>query len=523
MKKKLLIAGIGLAVLCLIAAGLFFWLGAEESTSVRLGWNPDFKALEAGQMTRVADEKGYFTFRLWVDGQEVTYRTDDAELMTQLDAQQVVQIEADRDGNIKKVSAPQKTELANRDLVQQVSDDRLLLNSSIAFNGSQKELVFGKNCKITDVSGTTCAPATLQTMDEVLAYGNEKGEITHIFLLHRQLPAKLCWRLERKYDSKTKGTSRQPDENGVYTILFAVDGGQTEMKCKEKALVDQIDEPGTNAAAMGIAVDEEGYIIRVQEVYKTVRGKEVCSLYDVQQVEGNEFVAVNKQDGTTYGKSMEGQLAADCEIFNVSTGAVLKGERVETLQPGDRITAYGDAMGQVRYVFIHVRKVESRLYFNLERMYQNGDTTRQPDENGWYVFQMASDGQILTLRTRQHEVAKKIDSISSKGMGMELDGDVVLRAFGVDSVTGNGALVTGRYVKSITGAMVTTTSTYTGIKATPLMIHDDCVVYDVSQTAGDAMGAQTQLREGDRIYAYGTADEAATHIFVVQRAEETAQ
>jgi hypothetical protein len=148
-------------------------------------------------------------------------------------------------------------------------------------------------------------------------------------------------------------------------------------------------------------------------------------------------------------------------------------------------------------------------------MYRSGETTRRPNDEGWYEFRMFGDGQILTLKTKDRAVANQVDSISSRGMGLELDGDVILRVVGVDCVTGHDALATGQYIKDISGALVTTTASPWGYGAKLLMLHKDYKVYDVSGNYGLITGQETQLREGNRIYAFGTADREATHIFVV--------
>ena len=515
-KKKGLILGIGLAILVIAGAvAAVLLLGGKQAP--KLAWNPDLDAMQDGTATRVPDESGYFSVRLWVDGEEKTYRTKDASMVETLDGYRVLQIEADQQGNLETVVAPESKRLSYRDLVQQVNGDRILLNSSIAYNGAERELKLAENCKISDVSGDQVSATLPEIMDEVLVYGNENGEATHIFIMCRQLPAKLYWRIERKYDSRSSGTTRKPDEYGVYTILFATDGVQTEMKCRDKALVDRIDSADADAGAMGLLTDAEGYITEVKPVYKSIHGREICSLYNIKSVNGNTFQATNKQDGSTLGRTMDVQLATDCEIYNVSSSATLKGERLEDLQPGDLVTAYSDTMGIVRYIYVHVRLMDSPLYFNLERMYRNGGTTRQPDQEGWYAFQMLSDGQVLTLKTKDREVADQVDAISSRGMGLKLDGDVILRVFGADSVTGHDVLAEGLYVKDISGALITTTASYWGKGAKLLMLHKDYKVYDVSASAGLVPGKETQLREGDRIYAFGTADREATHIFVIGR------
>lgn len=521
LKKKALILAVGLVVVCLAVTGCLLQKkkAAPEnpvSPPPPLAYNLDLQAALEGRITRVPDAEGYFSVRLLVDGQEKTYKTKDAQLIMQLDTLQVLNLDADKAGILLSVSEPVQAKLADRYLVQQLEGKTLMLNTSIAFNGAQINLQLAENCVIRDIRGEAPAEAALQVMDEVLVYGDETGAATHIFLQHRELTAKLYWRVERKYDSKKKETSRQPDENGVYTILFAADGQQTELKCKDKDVVTQIDVPGSDYGAMGICVDEEGYIVQVQDVYKAVRGRELCSLYDVVSVDGDRFVAINNQDGNTCGKTLEGQVAPDCQIYNVSSSAYVRGEQVEALQPGDRITAYSDSMGLVKYVYLHTRIMDSPLYFNLDRMYQNSDTTRQPDENGWYVFRLASDGKVVTVKTQDRELVKKMDSYSSRGMGLLLDGDVVTHCFGPNCVTGAGLLSSGREVRELSSAMVTTGSGKS--RVTPLMLHPDCKVYDVTGDPGTQLGEETQLRLGDKFYAFGTADEQATHIFVTQRA-----
>ena len=133
------------------------------------------------------------------------------------------------------------------------------------------------------------------------------------------------------------------------------------------------------------------------------------------------------------------------------------------------------------------------------------------------MFRMLSDGQQLTVKTKEHAIAQMIDSISSRGMGLELDGDVILRVFGADSITGHDALAVGQYIKDISGALITTTSSLWGKGAKLLMLHNDYKVYDVSGNFVLITGEEIRLREGDQIYAFGTADREATHIFITGR------
>ena len=171
--------------------------------------------------------------------------------------------------------------------------------------------------------------------------------------------------------------------------------------------------------------------------------------------------------------------------------------------------------GNICYVFIHVRLVDSPVYFNITRMYKDSDTTREPDADGWYVFDMACEGSSLKVKTQDRAIAKKMDSYSHRGMGLKMDGDVVQRVYSIDCVTGNSALVTGRYVGSIAGAMVTT---YSGnSRLTPLMLNMNYKVYDVTGNPGTEPGQETTLQENDRINAFGNTDDEAVCIYVTKR------
>ena len=66
-KNKGLILGIGLAILVIAGAvAAVLLLGGKESP--KLAWNPDMDAMQDGIETRVPDESGYFSVRLWVAG-----------------------------------------------------------------------------------------------------------------------------------------------------------------------------------------------------------------------------------------------------------------------------------------------------------------------------------------------------------------------------------------------------------------------------------------------------------------------
>ena len=67
---------------------------------------------------------------------------------------------------------------------------------------------------------------------------------------------KLYWNVEQiQYEDPASGKSmRKENEDGVYTILMAVDGKQEKLGCKDQELVDKID----SASIVGLSLDKDG-------------------------------------------------------------------------------------------------------------------------------------------------------------------------------------------------------------------------------------------------------------------------
>ena len=498
--------------ICICIAAIFVGCGAEAETPV-LFYNLDGAIYQNPANTALSNRKpgagGVYSIDFASEGQTVTYTTTDAKLVDLIDFLSVMTLEVNDEGVIQSVGQPGKP-IVKEDTVQQILDGALTLNTSIAYNGGQSTLKLSENCRFYDLSngGALTQP---EIMDELLAYGNAKGEATDVFILRRVPQTKLYWRLNRRFDSKNNVSTRQPDDNGVFTIPFTVEGERVELKCKDWAVLADIDRPAATNAAMGLVLDEEGYITQVLPGYRALRGREICNRYDIVSLDGDRFTVQNKQIDTVYGRVCHVTLGENCRIFDISSGAEVTGQSVSGLQAGDRVTVFSDPMGVATNIFVHVRLLDSPVYYNLQRMYVSSKTARVPDSEGWYSFQMACDGQVLTLKTKEQSIANKVDSYSSCAMGLTLNGDVIEKVFDVSCVTGEDALAVDRYVFSHTAAMIVTGNARGGgLKA--LMLTSDCKVYDV--TAG---GKETTLQKGDRFTAVGNSDGHATHIFITAR------
>ena len=456
---------------------------------------------------------GVYKINFVANGGTVTYTTTDAALVDLIDFYQVLTMEVDQDGVIQSVAAPQKP-VSNRDTVQQVSEKKLMVNSSFVYNGGQTTFSLADGCRFYDVAngGEETQP---EVMDEVLAYANSKSELTDVFILRRTPKTKLYWRMDRRYDTRRGVTQRWPDDSGVYTISFAVEGEQVALKCKDEQLVSSIDAPSASEAYMGLVLDEEGFITQVLPAYRGLRGRQLCNLYDVTAVEGDRFTVVNKQVGAVHSLGISIAMSEDCQIYNVSNGATAVGEKTDYLQVGDRVTVFSDSMGIATHILVQIRLIDSPVYFNRMQLYDSGLSMRQPDKDGWYTFQMLADGQLVTLKSKEKTIADQIDGNMSRGMGLILDGDVIQRVVDVSCVTGDSAMVTGRYVFSSNAAMIVTSNNAWGAGLKAAMVHPECKIYDATNELN--AGQEISLQKGDRFYAFGNSDGQATCIFVTRR------
>ena len=71
-------------------------------------------------------------------------------------------------------------------------------------------------------------------------------------------------------------------------------------------------------------------------------------------------------------------------------------------------------------------ELDCEVYWNVKRMYNSTtkQTTRVPDEDGYYVFKMTQDGKVKEYKTKDKAIATKVDSYST-AFGLALSGNVI--------------------------------------------------------------------------------------------------
>ena len=543
-KSKKLIWLIAALVALLVVVGvvlaIFVLPGGEPEETGPVGGRPDLywnvdrltyigDETSAGLSTREPAEDGLYHIRFSYNGELVEYTFADKRLVNIVDNMEVMTLVKDAEGNVVDALGPDTvaTEVAKSFFVQRKNGNSLQLNSSIAMNGMQMPVELCELTQIYNVDALAEVPGQideLDMMDKLMVYANDKGEVTHVYITERQPLAEVYWRVGKYWDSTNKTTTRVPDENGVYTLTFAKDGQQVELKCKDKAIVDGIDQKGVEYnAPKGLQFDEEGYIIAEVDPAVALRGKVAGSEYHITEMNGNQLTATYLLSGKENGKTFSVTVPEDCPIYNVCVGgsADMIGEPTE-LQMYDRIICYTDLEGKPILIFVMYRMANVPMYWNITRKYNSttGETAREP-VNGYYVFKMAVGGKQVTLRTKDKKIASTIDSFTYFMCGLEVEGDIIKRVYKPTYVSGNDYYGAGgqRFMISQTGVIMSFVTTTSGNFNSPvnLVMRPDVEIYDVTGYPGTTIGEPTTVNEGDTFRMVADYNNNITHIYVVAR------
>lgn len=508
--------------------------GEDEQPAAQAGsvlyWNLDriqyTRDSETGLSTREKEADGLYHVRLLGGGEIIDATFSDPQLINYLDSQHAVGLVTDADGLVVDLLAAKdiRTELYKEFYVRRQTEEVLSLNSSLVMNGMDMDIPMSEELAIYDVAGEVTSAETVlcEQMDKVFVYGDMDGSPTEVFIIEHAQEAGIYWRLEQKYDSKIPSTTRVPDENGVYTIGFAYQGEQVELKCKDKALVTSIDSASTIDASFGLLFDEEGYISGKLSVQLAARSILLTDRYHVQTLEGDTFTA-RGYVGNTSGREATGKLREDCEIYLVCDNGTVEshiGEKT-TLQLGDRILSYTDLDGYVKLIYVLNRRVDSDLYYNVTRKFGSGSkqTTRTPDEKGYYVITVLnSKGQKMDVRTKDKALATAIDTPEYRTFGLKLNGDIVEKVYDQESVTGNMVAGINRLVVDQSGTILSIALARSISQPANMILADDCKIYNVTgDKDGTKYGSQTQLRQYDEVTAMRNLEGKITHIYVSRR------
>lgn len=513
-----------IAVVVLLAAGLAVYLlggfGQEK-----LYWNVD--RMHYSSEDREPDSNGVYKIRVVCNGEVLEVPVKNPRLVSAIDSRNVMHLELDGDGYVTAVSDPENlTAVARKLYIKHTDGNTVYANGSMALNGMDYTLTLTDKTQIYDVMmgspslGEKRTIDSLNFSDGLVAYTNENGQVSHVFLTAHSGSSNIYWRTTRMYNNGAKQTIRVPDSEGAYSIEFACNGSLTTLKCKDIALVNQIDKAGDADAAFCFFFDKEGYISDVRDIRVGAHGVRVCNGYVVRSVEGKTFTAANPESTMV---TFTASLPDECGIYDVSPAAIREGaigRKVESLQEGDRIYLWADADGTPLNVYIQRRKVDVpvfRLYPTT--FYDSGSkqTTRTANAEGWYLIELIRAGETGTkiYRTKDKALVNFLDSqTSTKLVGLELDGDVITQVYASSSVYGAGVYCKGYVVDQVVGCMMNVRRSGRGA-AIALMMTPDCKVYDISPFG--KLGEETQLRPGDVVESQANLFGQIEAVFVTSR------
>ena len=538
-KKWLLPVIIVAALLVVAGVVLALVLGGGQQTDPagasggrpQLYWNIEREQYieeETGMSLRTKGEDGLYHILFAHDGQQVDLKVADKRIVNYIETLDLMGLAFDAEGIIVDVVSPETiaTEVAKRFYVSKVTDTAITLNSSYAMNGMEKEIAVTDMLGIYDMDPNAeviGAAAEIGLMDEVTVYGNEMNEPTHMYILTRAPEAGIYWRVTRMYDTEKGMTTREPDENGVYTIQFSHKGELVDLKCKDKALVTTIDAKAPLIGEVALVFDNEGYIIATENVALALRGKLYAQDYHVVGVDGDQITVERISTGSDQGRVLTFTLSETCEIFQCCQFGCYNehsGEKTDHLKLYDRLNIYSDLENNPIMIHVTRRHVDSPMYYSLKRMYTSengGGTTREKDAAGYYVFEMLAEDKPVTVRTKDKAIADEIDSYYHNCVGLELNGDVITRVYRAECVSGSGSPGYRRIVTSLTGGIFTLTNATDPTLVANCIMAEDCKIYDITGNPGVKKGTPTELKLNDRVIAWYDYAQKINYLYVTDR------
>ena len=538
-KKKrlwLIICLVAVAVLAVAAVLVVKFCTADHVPE--LYWNVErekYTDPDTGLSIREPADDGLYHVRFAYNGEQVEIPVADKELVAVIDALSVMELARDKDGLVTAVNTVENAAsvLCEQMYVQEIKEDTLVLNSSIGMNGKQVTVKITEQLRAFNVSqkaaivGQEIGLKDLQAMDTVNIYGilNPKGKepvATHIFVIRQWEIGKIYWRTERLYDSKTKGTTRVPDENGVYTVAFYCDGETVELKFKDKVLVDNVDYVSANSCYFGFEF-QDGYVVKILGATKSTHTVLQCERFDIVQLsEDGSYVAADRLG--TSGREVQGVIGESCAIYDISPVARIEGkmnQKVDKLKLNDRVTIWTDTVGNPVLIYVTSRRADSPAYYNPDPQYDSNakQTTRTPNADGYYEIELlkAGETELQTYYVKDVANVNTIDSAADRCVGLKVgQGNVVEYVYSINSIYGNTYLCRGYTVKEAYSSVIIVASSSgktvkTGVLAT------DCKIWNVSDDGG--FGTETTFREGDYVYAIKGPTDEVVLAYILRRAE----
>lgn len=476
---------------------------------------------EAGQSTRVPDENGVYTILCSHKGELVELKCKDPDLVREIDTGAVLQAQfafvLDEEGYIVESvdvgMALRGTYYASDYHVTEVIDENNYTLTKLSpgnEQGNVKSLKLAEDCVIYQVCQYGCYEKncgeivdSLQEYDRINVYTDLEGNAIMIFVTRRKVDSKMYYNLSRSYNATEQTTTRKK-EGGYYVYEMLVDGKVIKVKTDNKEFADKIDARSNQCCGL----DLDGNII-------TAVHDPVCVAGSVALGNKSPLTAIMGSVITVSdpysGQSWNAVLSADCKVYSAVQGIYGKEVGGETtLQVGDQVTTWRNSREEIYLAFVTSRRVEgAKIYYNLNRMYnaEAKQTRREPNEEGYYEFLMASEGKQVTVKTRNRSLAIFMDAQTAPVMGLKVDKNgIVTGACEVAMAVPNGAKSCNyHYVKNLNASAGTFSTYYIegGVQHDSSIaqqkIAKNCKIWNVSQAYEKYRGERSTLKNGDQI------------------------
>ncbi|MBR5570974.1 MAG: hypothetical protein IKW10_08815 [Oscillospiraceae bacterium] len=538
MKKSKIIL-IALGALLLVGALVFGILMLNQSAdtdhkstnqSITLYWNVERADYAGGTFTRSPRGDGYFYVRFAVGGEQVDIPVANEELIRKVDHLDVMGLVFNEDGvaiDVKNINECTGGLVANVLYVKSVEGNTVHCNNQGMFKGQDFDLELTEDTQVYDVGqqGLLCGISSqIAEDDELMAIRDYNGNLIYVYRKGYQEPGDVYWNLERKYDSTNRITTRPYDSLGTYEFQMALNGEVVTVRTRDMAVANAIDAKA--AKCTGLEFDEDGFVCRVYSATTAANGSGTfASWAHVFETDGTNVYAV-KLSGSTMGTEYEAPIAKNAKIINVSGIGGELGSYTK-LQYGDQIHGLLDKRGRICYAWVVSRLAGDdgyKLYWNVERKFDKtlSETTRTPSADGYYYIDVATDGQVITVKTQDKEMATKLDSYAARCFSMKITEDNEIVAFAsAGAIHGGATFGSWYYVDKIDGRNVTVSRVLTG--DTEPTVLEGVMAQDIQVINGSLFytnnpGEYTTLQVGDRVHGLKNLDGEIAVLFVVDRA-----
>ncbi len=477
--------------------------------------------------SRQPNDLGIYEFQFAVNEQIVTLKTRDQATATKIDAvpARCVALTFDEEGFIDTVTSAYNAcggSFGSWYHITQLQDQVIFAHKYTAGSeqGSSGNAIKAKDFVAYDVSGIgpMGAKTELRVGDQVHCLVNRRGQVVIAYVISRLVDTDVYWNVDRHYNKTTKQTTRRPDKDGWYHILLAVNGQQVTLKTQDKAIVNSMD--GRNDKHFALEVDGD-VITAFHKPAAPSGGSYFASWSYVTEITERGVVTALKDANSQPAMA---KMAENCKIYNVSSNHISFVGEETTLRVGDQIHGERNLDGELVLIYVvGGRLANSPMYWNIDRKWdsEKGESSRQPDEEGWYTLLLATEGKQVTVRTKDKTLVNEMEKSAAAAFGLSLSGDVVKKVYAPKQVAGGSGWSSWCDVTEITkGGLVTTKRVLSGDnqgETYSKYMDWNCKIYNVSNTYTSHKGEEATLWIGDRVQCYLDKEGDIEYIYIISR------